>query len=80
MTDNHGCPAEIVESLKRYVEHKIAPGNFLTSVLRNDLVATFNTADEDNRLLLLPILAFIWWELPSDCWGSAEKVEKWLKG
>lgn len=69
---------EIKQSLERYAEHRIEPGGFLTAVLKNDLAGALGRADDINKHRLYEIVKYIWNELPSECWGSPEKVEKWL--
>ena len=70
---------EIKESLNRYVEHKILPGGFLTSVLENDLIESVGKADSTNIKRLPEICKIVYWDLPAACWGSHEKVTKWLE-
>ena len=48
-------------------------------VLTNDLIATFSRADETNRECLGEIIKFIYYELPSQCWGNAEKYTHWIQ-
>ena len=69
---------EIKESLKRYVENKIPTGGFLRAVLANDLFEAVGRADAVNRHILFDICSYIYNDIPSSCWGSYEKVDKWL--
>lgn len=69
---------QIKASLKRYVENKIPTGGFLRAVLENNLFVAIGRADIQNRNKLHNICIYIYNELPSNCWGSKEKVEKWL--
>lgn len=39
---------QIKESLRLYIEHRIQPGGFLTSVLSNDLFDAVARADYEN--------------------------------
>ncbi len=68
----------IIESLRRYGEHKTPTGDFLHAVLCNDLREACARADDGNRKVLFEIVAYCYYELPSASWGSREKVEKWL--
>lgn len=68
----------IKESLKRYVENKIPTGGFLEAVLSNDLVGAIGRADSENISRLPEIVRYIYNTLPSNCWGSREKVVQWL--
>lgn len=54
------------------------PGSFLTAVLENDLAEAVGRADFQNIEVLPAIVAFVYRNLPSPCWGSKEKVEAWL--
>jgi len=65
-------------SLNLYVEHKIRTGGFLEAVLSNDLFSAFGKADEGNKRQMHEIVKYVYNELPSNCWGSKEKVEAWL--
>jgi len=69
---------DIKDALKRYAEHKIMTGDFLKAVLENDLQMAFARADEDNVKDMLQIVRYCYNDLPSECWGSKEKVEAWL--
>lgn len=68
----------IKESLKRYVENKTPTGGFLEAVLSNDLVGAIGRADSENINRLPEIVRYIYNTLPSNCWGSREKVVQWL--
>ncbi len=74
------APASILAAIDRFVEHRIAPGSFVTAVLSNDLAGAFRTADEDSLRGLRDIMWHIHWEIPGGCHGSKSKVENWLKG
>ena len=71
-------PENTLDGLKRYSQERIPPGSFLTSVLENDLLESFSWADKENREVLYEIVCYCYNELPYDCWGSPEKVRKWL--
>lgn len=68
----------IKHSLKLYVEKKIPTGGFLEAVLSNDLCDAIGRADAENARQLKEIVVYIYNEIPSTCWGSREKVKKWL--
>ena len=76
--DCYYVPSGIKESLGRYVMNHISPGGFLQAVLENDLCEAFERADLQNQAALFHIVKYIYNELPSDCWGSPEKVKIWL--
>lgn len=73
-------PVEIKESLGRYVHDRCPPGGFLRAVLENDLCEACAKADEQNKALLFTIVKYIYNEIPSTCWGSPARVQKWLDG
>lgn len=65
------------DALKRWVDEGIEPGGFLTAVLQNDLFGAFGKADIAHSQAMADIVKYIWWELPSECWGSEEKMARW---
>ena len=73
-------PSHTLAALNRYVEHKLAPGGFLTAVLSNDLFGAVARADSENLVALPDIVKYIYNELPSDCWGSRGIVNRFLEG
>jgi len=74
----YNIPEHIKESLDAYVSERRPMGDFLCAVLENNLCESFGRADEKNRLCLFEIVSYIYNELPAPCWGSPEKVTKWL--
>ena len=72
-------PERMMEGIWRYIEHRVTPGDFLTAVLCNDLAEACGRADDENMRNLPAYVAYFYNEAPSLCWGSSEKVEKWLK-
>lgn len=71
-------PESIFGSLYRYAEDRIATGGFLKAVLSNNLQGACAQADAQNRVILHIIVMFIYSELPSESWGSPDKVKEWL--
>ena len=71
-------PDRLMKGMKRYVEGHIKPGDFLSAVIRNDLSDALARADPISRLLLHDIVKWFWNEAPSTCWGSSDKMHKWL--
>lgn len=65
-------------SLDNYVSQRIPTGGFLQAVLENNLLEAFGSADSDNLRDLQEIVQYCYWELPSSCWGSPQKVREWL--
>ena len=64
--------------LQNYAWHRVPPGGFLTAVLQNDLMEAAQRMDHYNAGLLRLIVQFMHNHLPSDCYGSPEKVSLWL--
>ena len=71
---------QIKESLRLYIEHRIQPCGFLTSVLSNDLFDAVARADYENAKMLDEIVKYIYNKLPSNSWGSRQIVNNWLNG
>lgn len=74
----HSIPEHLLEGINRYVEERIPTGGFLRAVLENNLTESFGRADTESREALFEIVRYLYWEVPADCWGSPEKVKKWL--
>lgn len=72
-------PAWMHGGIVRYVTEGIQPGDFLTSVLRNDLKNAVAHADDDNRRLIPDYVQFFYNNIPGVCWGSPEKVLHWMQ-
>ena len=77
--DYQFCPNHIRESLDRYVNERMQPGGFLLAMLSNDLRETIGRADENNLRVLPHIFSYVYNRMPSNCWGTPEKVALWLK-
>lgn len=73
------CPERFRGGLQRYLEHRIAPGSFLRAVLENDLMGAVGHADEESARELKALVQWLWQEMPSNLWGSKERVAAWLK-
>jgi len=69
---------EIKDAIDRYANEHIAPGGFLTAVLENNLSEALGRADEGNLRDIHEIVKYIYWNIPAVCWGSPEKVKRWL--
>ena len=65
-------------SVERYLSHGISPGGFLTAVLCNDLVEAVSRADDCNVHKLGDWLIFLYNDVPSGCWGTADKFHAWM--
>jgi|2_EtaG_2_1085320.scaffolds.fasta_scaffold186527_2 hypothetical protein len=74
------CPGTAVmqESMGRYIIHHEPVGDFLTSILENNLRLAFAYADNSNLALMHDWVLFLHYEIPGVSWGSPEKVKAWL--
>lgn len=71
-------PDYTMRGLRQYADDHQPVGGFLTAVLSNDLKGAFGRADENNRAAMFDIVSYCYNDIPSECWGSPEKVEAWL--
>ena len=65
--------------MEAYITRRLIPGGFLQAVICNDLKEAFGRADEDNTRAMKEIVSWFYNEAPSDCWGSREKMEAWIR-
>jgi len=73
------CPERFRAGLNRYLVDRIAPGSFLRAVLENDLMGAVGHADEESAKELKALVSWLWQEMPSNLWGTKERVSAWLK-
>lgn len=71
-------PEHMRGAVKRYIEHRVAPGSFLTAVLCNDLRGACEQADDINRYRLFDYIKFFYMYAPAGSWGSRENFERWV--
>lgn len=76
---DRGVPRHLIPSLVEYVVDRCPTGRFLEAVLSNNLIETMQRADNSSLAGLVPLMSFIKWHIPADCWGSPEKVKAWLE-
>jgi len=72
-------PEHMQEGMKRYVEYGVNPGDFLYHIICNDFVHALVHADQINMARIVDYAKFLYFEAPSGCWGSVEKVNNWRK-
>lgn len=72
-------PPLTLESLVAYANRGRPTGDFLRCVLTNDLMGAVNRADDGNRAELRSICLFVYTEMPSDCWGSEQRIREWIE-
>lgn len=58
------------QGIKRYVEEKVMPGEFLSSILANDLQAAFARADNAGLKALRALVMFVHNYVPSPICGN----------
>lgn len=78
LAEKDRCPELLKESLRAYVDGR-PTGNFLQAVLENNLGMALLRADEENKLLLPEIYAFVVDAVPSFARGSAKAVAEHLE-
>jgi hypothetical protein len=71
--------SDIHGSLERYLNHGIPCGSFLMAVLENNLMDAFGRADIGNTANMKNIVGYIYNHVPSNAWGSKERVAEYLK-
>lgn len=72
-------PDRMMPGIRRYIEEKIPPGDFLTAVIQNDLSEACGRADDENMRNLPAYAAYFYNNAPMSCWGSKEKMKAWLE-
>lgn len=70
---------DLYGALERYLNHGILPGGFMTAVLENNLRDAIARADHGNGRNLRNIVGYVYNHLPSDAWGSRERVEAYVE-
>lgn len=73
-----GIPMHMIEELVQYILVGRPLGGFLYALLSNDLERAMRKADPINSGRLQNYLNFLDSYAPAACWGSQEKVSKWL--
>ena len=68
----------MMAAIRRYIETRLQPGDFLTAVIDNDLAEAVGRADDENTANLPAFVAYFYNEAPSACWGSPAKRRAWL--
>lgn len=70
-------PELTAETLVDYALDGTPTGGFLQAVLSNDLFEAYGRADDYNMAAMRQIVEFVYNSLPSECWGSVERVAGW---
>jgi len=71
-------PGHCQSGVRDYIVHGQATGGFLRAVFENNLLKSFERADDFNRRAMLQYATMLY-AAPLDCYGSPEKVDAWLK-
>jgi len=81
MTINYSkLPEHIRSGAQLYIERGILPETFLQAIIQNDLTESFALMpDKINMNDLFNIVNFFYNEAPFACWGSKERMKKWIK-
>jgi len=74
-----GFPKRFFDALERYAVQHVETGGFLRAVLENNLTVAVGVADQETVGELKQIVTFVYNRLPSNCWGTPDKVTAWLK-
>jgi hypothetical protein len=70
---------EFKEELYNYVILGLRPGSFHWALYANDFVSACNRSHPANSWQYIQETGkWLYHEAPSECWGSYEKVDKWL--
>jgi len=77
-TGSYYIRAQMMPSIREYIEKGRLPGSFLTAVICNDLSQACLHADQENLRNLPAFVHYFYWNAPSPCWGSADKVKDWI--
>ena len=72
-------PEHVRGATQRWIENGILPGSFMEAVICNNLTLACMCADNINKYRLFDIVSFFYNEAPSACWGSEEKMKKWIE-
>ena len=74
----YNIPGRMHFGIMSYILDHKRPGDFLCSVISNNLKEAVGRADDENVLLLQQYVRWFYNYAPSPCWGSAEKMRDWL--
>lgn len=72
-------PAHLRDGMLRYLRDGIEPGHFLTAVLENNMMEAMGRADEMSRAGLYSICQYLYNHAPGSCYGSPERVQRWMR-
>jgi hypothetical protein len=70
-------PPHILGAIDAWAEKARPCGGFVTACLTNDLTGAVSQGDLDSLRAIPAIVAYLYNEVPSVCWGTKEKVKAW---
>lgn len=73
-------PDHMHTAIRCHVIDREPTGDFLTSLLENNLKESVMRADHMNLTALVDWCRLLYNYCPSGCWGSPAKVKTWLEG
>lgn len=68
----------MLDAIKRYIEHGIEPGSFLTAIITNNLNSAVAYADDENIKNIPAFVSYFYNHAPSNCWGSIDNMDGWM--
>jgi hypothetical protein len=74
------APADVLAAINRWSEYRDYPGSFVMRMLCNDLIGTIRAADPQSLAALPILLRYLHNEVPTQCYGSEDKVTAWGNG
>lgn len=77
MTYIDRIPPLVKQALDNHAEYGHRCGSFVTAVLENDFQTAIGCAGPDSMASLKKIAIYVHNNLPSQCYGSTEKVREW---
>lgn len=72
-----GIPYYMRTGLDLWIMRGVTPGDFLSAVLKNDLMRALKYADEMNASRLFQYGSFLYNVAPANCYGSPAKFYEW---
>lgn len=78
LRDYSNIPPVLMEALEAYVKTGRPQGDFMRSVITNDLGKAVAHADTDSQYALVALAIWLYNRAPSVCWGSNDKYESWI--
>lgn len=72
-------PEHLRSGLNAYLMDHYKPGDFLCSVLKNDLIGAYRRADMVSLVCLPDIIAYLLACAPAPSFGSNSNFDSWLK-